>query len=296
MLTADGPRAGRRCATRRLSAMLEVALVRLDPDLPLPAYAKPGDAGLDLVARERVTIAAGGGRALVPTGVAVAIPQGYAGFVQPRSGLALRHGVTCLNTPGLIDSGYRGELKVLLINTDPTDGPPDRAAATASPSWWCSGSSTSVFEVVDALARRQRARRRRLRPHRPLIRTGAGPGPASAPAAPGGRPATGSTAAAASRPATRLAAGAGAAAAGLVGGGGMLGVHVLPAGRQARRGQRGRLGERPVAEVEAVEEVVGVGVAAGQRAEVELGLDEAQHRRVVVHHVRDVVAPWRRAR
>ena len=64
---------------------------------------------------------AGGGRALVPTGMAVAIPEGYAGFVLPRSGLALRHGVTCLNTPGLIDSGYRGELKVLLVNTDPTD-------------------------------------------------------------------------------------------------------------------------------------------------------------------------------
>ena len=99
--------------------MLEVALVRLDPDLPLPAYARIGDAGLDLVARESVTLACGGGRVLVPTGVAVAIPHGYAGFVQPRSGLALRHGVTCLNTPGLIDSGYRGELKVLLINTDP---------------------------------------------------------------------------------------------------------------------------------------------------------------------------------
>ena len=66
-------------------------------------------------------LAAGGGRALVPTGVAVAIPRGYAGFVQPRSGLALRHGVTCLNTPGLIDSGYRGELKVLLVNTDPVE-------------------------------------------------------------------------------------------------------------------------------------------------------------------------------
>ena len=99
---------------------LEVAVQRLDPDLPLPAYARDGDAGADLVAREDVTLAAGGGRALVPTGVAVAIPPGYAGFVQPRSGLAARHGVTCLNTPGLIDSGYRGEIKVLLVNTDPT--------------------------------------------------------------------------------------------------------------------------------------------------------------------------------
>ncbi len=99
---------------------MEIPTVRLDADLPLPAYAKPGDAGLDLLAREDAELAPGGGRALVPTGLAIAIPDGYAGFVQPRSGLALEHGVTCLNTPGLIDSGYRGELKVLLINTDPT--------------------------------------------------------------------------------------------------------------------------------------------------------------------------------
>ena len=101
--------------------MLELPVVRLDPSLPLPTYAKPGDAGLDLCAREDAVLAAGGGRALVATGVAVAIPDGHAGFVQPRSGLALRHGVTCLNTPGLIDSGYRGELKVLLVNTDPVE-------------------------------------------------------------------------------------------------------------------------------------------------------------------------------
>ena len=99
--------------------MLEVPLLRLDPELPLPSYARVGDAGADLVAREGVFLAAGGGRALVPTGVAVAVPDGWAGFVLPRSGLALRHGVTCLNTPGLIDSGYRDELKVLLVNTDP---------------------------------------------------------------------------------------------------------------------------------------------------------------------------------
>lgn len=101
--------------------MLEVPVVRLDPDLPLPTYARIGDAGLDLLARTDVVLAPNGGRALVPTGLAVAIPEGYAGFVQPRSGLALKHGVTCLNTPGLIDSGYRGELKVLLINTDPDE-------------------------------------------------------------------------------------------------------------------------------------------------------------------------------
>lgn len=96
-------------------------MLRLDPDLPIPSYARPGDAGADLVAREEATLAPGGGRALVPTGLAVAVPEGYAAFVQPRSGLAHRHGVTCLNTPGLIDSGYRGEIKVLLVNTDPHD-------------------------------------------------------------------------------------------------------------------------------------------------------------------------------
>jgi dUTP pyrophosphatase len=99
--------------------VLAVPIVRLDPDLPLPSYARVGDAGADLVARERALLKPGGGRALVPTGIALAIPEGYAGFVQPRSGLALRHGVTCLNTPGLIDAGYRDELRVLLVNTDP---------------------------------------------------------------------------------------------------------------------------------------------------------------------------------
>jgi dUTP diphosphatase len=98
-----------------------VPVVRLDPDLPLPSYARSGDAGLDVLAREDATLSPGGGRALVPTGIAFALPEGYAGFVQPRSGLALRHGVTCLNTPGLIDSGYRDELKVLLVNLDPTE-------------------------------------------------------------------------------------------------------------------------------------------------------------------------------
>ncbi len=98
---------------------LPVEVVLLDEGLPLPAYARSGDAGADLVARTDVTLAPNGGRALVPTGVALAIPAGHAGFVQPRSGLALRHGVTCLNTPGLIDSGYRDELAVLLVNTDP---------------------------------------------------------------------------------------------------------------------------------------------------------------------------------
>jgi len=101
--------------------VIDIPLLRLDPDLAVPAYATEGDAGADLVAAEAVTLPPGGGRALVPTGAAVAIPAGYAGFIQPRSGLAYRHGVTCLNTPGLIDSGYRGELKVLLVNTDPSE-------------------------------------------------------------------------------------------------------------------------------------------------------------------------------
>ena len=99
---------------------LSVAVQRLDPDLPLPATARNGDAGVDLYARENATIAAKGGRILMPTGLAIAIPLGFAGFVVPRSGLALKHGITLVNTPGIIDSGYRGELKVVMINTDPT--------------------------------------------------------------------------------------------------------------------------------------------------------------------------------
>ena len=99
---------------------LSVAVQRLDPDLPLPATARIGDAGVDLYARENATIAAKGGRILMPTGLAIAIPMGFAGFVVPRSGLALKHGITLVNTPGIIDSGYRGELKVVMINTDPT--------------------------------------------------------------------------------------------------------------------------------------------------------------------------------
>lgn len=98
---------------------VSIPVRRLDPDLPLPAHARPGDAGVDLLARQGVVLPPGGGRVLVPTGVAFALPTGYAGFVQPRSGLALHHGVTVLNSPGLIDCGYRDELKVLLVNLDP---------------------------------------------------------------------------------------------------------------------------------------------------------------------------------
>jgi dUTP pyrophosphatase len=98
---------------------LLVKVVRLDDGLPLPAYAREGDAGLDLMAREAVTLAAGEW-CRVPTGIAIELPPGWAGLVLPRSGLAATHGVTCLNTPGLIDSGYRDELKVVLINHAPT--------------------------------------------------------------------------------------------------------------------------------------------------------------------------------
>ncbi len=98
---------------------IDVQIKRLDPDLPLPVPAHIGDAGLDLFAREDAIIPARGGRLLMPTGVAVAIPHGYMGLAVPRSGLALKHGVTLVNTPGIIDSGYRGELQVVMINTDP---------------------------------------------------------------------------------------------------------------------------------------------------------------------------------
>jgi dUTP pyrophosphatase len=98
---------------------VRVQIRRLDPDLKLPERQQPGDAGIDLYARTEVRIAAAGGRARVPTGIAVAIPEGYGGFVLPRSGLALRHGVTCLNAPGLIDAGFRDEVSVLLVNHDP---------------------------------------------------------------------------------------------------------------------------------------------------------------------------------
>ena len=100
---------------------VRIKVQRLDPELPLPRQQHTDDAGYDLHARERVELLPAGGRALVPTGLAVAIPSGYAGFVLPRSGLALKHGITCLNTPGLIDPLYRGELKVLLVNTDPAE-------------------------------------------------------------------------------------------------------------------------------------------------------------------------------
>ena len=104
-----------------MPATLDVLVVRLDPELALPAYAKPGDAGLDLVARSGAHLRSAGGRAIVPTGIAIELPGGFAGLIFPRSGLAARHGISCLNAPGLIDSGYRDELKVILVNHDPVE-------------------------------------------------------------------------------------------------------------------------------------------------------------------------------
>jgi dUTP pyrophosphatase len=100
---------------------VHVLIARLDPDLPMPCYAHPGDAGADLHARQDVFLAPGQ-RALVPTGVAIALPAGYAAFVHPRSGLAARHGITMVNAPGTIDAGYRGEILVNLLNTDTDEG------------------------------------------------------------------------------------------------------------------------------------------------------------------------------
>jgi dUTP pyrophosphatase len=98
--------------------VIELPVVRLREEATLPGRAYPGDAGLDLATCDRLELAPGE-RAVVPTGLAVAIPEGFAGFVQPRSGLAARHGIAVVNSPGLIDSGYRGELRVVLLNTDP---------------------------------------------------------------------------------------------------------------------------------------------------------------------------------
>jgi len=102
------------------SAAVPVEIVRLDPDLPLPAPAHAGGAGLVLYAREDLTLEPGR-RGLMPTGIAIAIPPGHCGLVLPRSGLALRHGIGVVNAPGLIDAGYRGEIKVILVNGDPED-------------------------------------------------------------------------------------------------------------------------------------------------------------------------------
>lgn len=103
--------------TSHLDSDLDVAIVRLDRDLPLPAYAHPGDAGADLRSTVDLTLAPGE-RALVPTGISIALPPGFVALIHPRSGLAARHGLSIVNTPGTVDAGYRGEIKVLLVNHD----------------------------------------------------------------------------------------------------------------------------------------------------------------------------------
>jgi len=138
--------------------VVRVPIVRLDPDVPIPSYAHAGDAGADLYARDTITIQPAGGRGVVPTGIAVAIPDGYAGFVLPRSGLAFRHGITCLNTPGLIDAGYRDEVRIILVNTDPhepyTVHRGDRIAQLV-----VQAVELSTFEVVDELPSSERGLR-----------------------------------------------------------------------------------------------------------------------------------------
>lgn len=116
----DGPTSGPTEQETGGPADLDVAVVRLDPDLPLPSYAHPGDAGADLHTTVDVTLAPGE-RALVPTGISIALPDGFVALVHPRSGLAARHGLSIVNTPGTVDAGYRGEIKVLLINHDPEE-------------------------------------------------------------------------------------------------------------------------------------------------------------------------------
>jgi dUTP pyrophosphatase len=106
------------CHAGRVRLVVDIQILRVDPDLPLPAYAHPGDAGADLVTRVDVTLAPGE-RRLVPTGVALALPTGYVALVHPRSGLAHKHGLSIVNAPGTIDAGYRGEIQVCLINLDP---------------------------------------------------------------------------------------------------------------------------------------------------------------------------------
>ncbi|MFX0537060.1 dUTP diphosphatase [Ornithinimicrobium sp. Y1847] len=133
---------------------VSVALQRLDADLPLPRQARPGDAGVDLHSRDDHELAPGE-RALVATGIALALPEGYAAFVHPRSGLAARHGISVVNAPGTVDAGYRGEILVNLINTDPRDTftvrRGDRIAQLV-----IQQVATPVFEVVEELPTSER--------------------------------------------------------------------------------------------------------------------------------------------
>jgi dUTP pyrophosphatase len=157
-----------------------VAVVRLDRDLPLPSYAHPGDAGADLLTTVDVVLEPGE-RGLVPTGISIALPEGYVALVHPRSGLAARHGLSIVNTPGTIDAGYRGEIKVMLINHDPAEPirlrRGDRIAQLVIQRF-----ERAVFTEVDALAESVRGSGgygstgvESVRPSRP-------PGPAPEPA------------------------------------------------------------------------------------------------------------------
>ena len=106
--------------TARPPHAVDILLQRLDPDVPVPAYAHPGDAGVDLVTTEAAEVPPGE-RVLLPTGIAIALPEGYAAFVHPRSGLAVKYGVSLVNSPGTVDAGYRGEIRVSLVNLDPRE-------------------------------------------------------------------------------------------------------------------------------------------------------------------------------
>jgi dUTP pyrophosphatase len=134
--------------------VVDIALRRLDPGLPPPSYAHPGDAGADLFTTVDLTLAPGE-RAMVPTGIAIALPEGYVALVHPRSGLAARHGVSIVNSPGTVDAGYRGEIKVLLVNLDPaasvTLSRGDRIAQLVVQRF-----ETASFVEVDALPESER--------------------------------------------------------------------------------------------------------------------------------------------
>jgi dUTP pyrophosphatase len=128
--------------------MMRIPLKRLDPDLPVPAHAHPGDGGVDLYARESATLHPGE-RAIVPTGVAVAIPEGFAALVTPRSGLAARSGLGVVNSPGLVDSGYRGEIKAILVNLGSETIQIERGERIAQ--MVVVPVSTQEFDIVDEL-------------------------------------------------------------------------------------------------------------------------------------------------
>jgi dUTP pyrophosphatase len=138
-----------------LMPSVEIQLTRLDPDIPVPSYAKPGDAGADLVTTSDVVIGPGE-RAVIGTGIALAIPEGYAGFVHPRSGLAARVGLSVVNTPGTIDSGYRGEIRICLINHDPRE-PIELRRGDRVAQLVVQRVEHAVFREVDELAESERS-------------------------------------------------------------------------------------------------------------------------------------------